>query len=407
MLFLDFRHQGQRCREQTALPDTPSNRRRLQRLLADIETEMLMGAFNYAERFPGSANAVHFLPAVTELAASIFSAGAVEIATPRFADFADEWFAENELRWRKTYRRTILDILTLHLKPAFGERVVGQISKADILKFRSTLGKVKTRNRQKELSASRINYVMMALRQILSEAADRFNFNTPFRNIKPLKVPKSDVEPFTLDEVKSIIDNVRADFRNYYVVRFFTGMRTGEIDGLRWEYVDFERRLIRVRQTIVKGDVEYTKTDASQRDIQMSGAVYEVLRDQEAASRRNSEYVFCSKDGAPLQHNNVSKRVWYPLLRYLGLKRRRPYQTRHTAATLWLASGENPQWISRQLGHSSSEMLFKVYSRFVPNLTRQDGSAFERLLVQSGAAGSVVIRPKTNEGHLEVINERA
>jgi integrase len=59
---------------------------------------------------------------------------------------------------------------------------------------------------------------------------------------------------------------------------------------------------------------------------------------------------------------------------------RRPYQTRHTAATLWLASGENPQWIARQLGHSSTEMLFSVYSRFVPNLTRKDGSAFERLL---------------------------
>ena len=64
----------------------------------------------------------------------------------------------------------------------------------------------------------------------------------------------------------------------------------------------------------------------------------------------------------------------------------RLYQSRHTAATLWLASGENPQWIARQLGHSSTEMLFKVYSRFVPNLTRQDGSAFERLLMRNGAS---------------------
>jgi integrase len=54
-----------------------------------------------------------------------------------------------------------------------------------------------------------------------------------------------------------------------------------------------------------------------------------------------------------------------------------------------LGSGENPQWIARQLGHSSTEMLFKVYARFVPNLTRQDGSAFERLLMQSGAAAFI------------------
>jgi integrase len=50
-----------------------------------------------------------------------------------------------------------------------------------------------------------------------------------------------------------------------------------------------------------------------------------------------------------------------------------------------LAAGENPLWIARQMGHTSTEMLFKVYGRFVPNLTRQDGSAFERLLLQSGA----------------------
>jgi integrase len=55
---------------------------------------------------------------------------------------------------------------------------------------------------------------------------------------------------------------------------------------------------------------------------------------------------------------------------------------RHTAATLWLAAGESPEWIARQLGHTSTEMLFKRYSRFVPNATRQDGSAFESLIDQ-------------------------
>ncbi|XOV90817.1 MAG: hypothetical protein ACFHX7_12635 [Pseudomonadota bacterium] len=49
-------------------------------------------------------------------------------------------------------------------------------------------------------------------------------------------------------------------------------------------------------------------------------------------------------------------------------------------ATLWLAAGENPEWIARQMGHSTTEMLFRIYSRYVPNVTRQDGSAFESLL---------------------------
>ena len=63
---------------------------------------------------------------------------------------------------------------------------------------------------------------------------------------------------------------------------------------------------------------------------------------------------------------------------------------RHTAATLWLASGEAPEWIARQLGHTSTEMLFRVYSRYVPNLTRQDGSAMERLLASQMSQGPLI-----------------
>lgn len=261
----------------------------------------------------------------------------------------------------------------------FGEKDVSRITKAEILAFRASLAKVPGR-KGKSLSPKRINAIMAPLRQILNEAADRYEFNMPYRNIKPLKVPRSDVEPFTLEEVSSILDTVRPDFRNYYTVRFFTGMRTGEIDGLKWRYVDFDLRQILVRETIVAGKTDYTKTDGSQREIQMSQVVFDALKMQRKLTGGMSRYVFCTRDGQPLDHNNVTKRVWYPLLRHLDLTPRRPYQSRHTAATLWLASGENPEWIARQMGHSTTEMLFKVYSRFIPNLTRKDGSVFERML---------------------------
>lgn len=188
--------------------------------------------------------------------------------------------------------------------------------------------------------------------------------------------------------MKTILDTIRADFRDYFTVRFFTGMRTGEVDGLKWKYVDLENRLLLIRETVVNGEDEYTKTDGSQRDIRMSQIVFEALKRQQAATGTLSEYVFCNRLGRPLDHKNITNRVWYPLLRHLGLKKRRPYQCRHTAATLWLAAGEAPEWIARQLGHTTTEMLFRVYSRYVPNLTRRDGSAFERLIT-----GAIAERP--------------
>ena len=93
------------------------------------------------------------------------------------------------------------------------------------------------------------------------------------------------------------------------------------------------------------------------------------------------DYVFTNRAGKPLDKKNVRERVWIPL-ELMGIKYRRPYETRHTAATLWLAAGESPEWIARQMGHTTTKMLFETYSRYVPNLTRKDGSAFERLVAE-------------------------
>lgn len=381
-LIIDFYFRGLRCREQTALPDTVANRKKLQKVLDHIDAEIAAGTFDYRRFFPNSRNAAKF---DTERGTGTSSAPGLSLtnlnaATPLFRDFAEVWYSEKEVEWRRSYKATVRNVLDKNLIPRFGDKEVGQVSKADILAYRAELGKVTARGKQSQLSAARINKMLNPLRQILNEAADRFDFRTPFDHIKQLRVKRTDVEPFSLDEVRSILETVRPDFRNYYTTRFFTGMRTGEIDGLKWKFVDFERRLILVRETIVLGDEEYTKTDGSQRDIQMSQLVYDALKEQQKATGHLSRFVFCNRDGNSLDHKNVTNRVWYPLLRHLGLKKRRPYQCRHTAATLWLASGESPQWIAMQLGHTTTEMLFRVYARFVPNLTRRDGSAFERLL---------------------------
>lgn len=385
MLFLDFRINGVRCREQTLLKDNPANRKRLEKVAAKIDELVGAGNFNYREFFPSSKNAAKFDSAVktvgeTQIAQSVGNLEQGGKTSPLFKDFAETWYSEKSIEWRTSHKTTVRDDIDKRLIPRFGDMVVGNITKADILAFRADLAKAPARNKKNTLSNPRINKILNPLRQILCEAADRYDFRTPFENIKQLRVKRTDVEPFSLEQVKSIIDTVRVDFKPYFTVRFFTGMRTGEVHGLKWKYVDFQRRLIMIRETVVDGEETYTKTDSSQRDIQMSQLVFDALKEQEKGTRQRSEFVFCNREGQPLDYKNVNNRVWKPLLRHLGLQLRRPYQCRHTAATLWLGAGENPEWIARQLGHTTTEMLFRVYSRYVPNLTRRDGSAFERML---------------------------
>lgn len=179
-------------------------------------------------------------------------------------------------------------------------------------------------------------------------------------------------------------------------------MRPGELNGLKWECVDLGKGEIRVRETYTKGRVEYTKTDGSQREIAISAPVRSALVEQQKVSGKRGQYVFCLANGSPIYDRNFAQRVWDPLLRHLDLRRRTPYQTRHTCATLWLASGENPEWVARQLGHTTTEMLFRVYSRFIPNLTRRDGTAFEQILAAHGFGGPatevvIVDEPAAND----------
>lgn len=378
MLFFDFRYKGQRCREYTKLTDTSAHRKRMEKILARIEAEITLGTFVYSDYFPDSKKSAFFDGLNSRAKSEKRNEPEVEDNIPTLAEFTETWLSEMRVEWRDSHCRSVTNTLKAYTLPAFGERKVSDITKADILQFRTSLAKEPLR-KSTPLKASSINKALTPLRMMLNEAAERYDFNSPFRGIKTLRVQRVDVEPFSLEEVQTFLDIVRDDFHAYYTVRFFTGMRTGEIDGLQWRYVDFDRREILIRETIVKGKMTYTKTDGSQRDIYMSRPVYEALKEQYKATG-GGRFVFCNTYGEPLSNNNVTKRVWHPTLRFLGMKRRPPYQTRHTAATLWLAAGESPEWIARQMGHTTTEMLFRVYSRYVPNLTRQDGSAFERLL---------------------------
>ena len=393
-LFFDFRWQGKRYRAPTDLPDTAESRKALGPKLKQLNDAITRGVFALDAFFPELVE-----QPVPVASASAATAIAASMVTPLFSTFAEQWFGEFKVGWRRTYITTVRGTLDRHLIPRFGPVAIGAITRAQILDLRAHLSASRGRREGSKLSPARINTIMLILRQILQEAADRYEFTMPMGRLKPLKIPKSDVDPFTLEQAQQIIDSVRRDYRNYMVTRFFTGMRSGELHGLKWKYVDFERRLILVRETIVGGQEEYTKTDSSQRDIVMSQLVFDALKAQHKATG-HLDYVFCNRAGEPLDTNNFTKRVWYPLLRHLGLALRRPYQTRHTAATLWLAAGESPEWIARQLGHASTEMLFRVYSRFVPNLTRRDGSAIDRLLASRFTSGEVV-EQAANADHAE------
>ena len=100
------------------------------------------------------------------------------------------------------------------------------------------------------------------------------------------------------------------------------------------------------------------------------------LRDQMVGTHKMSPFVFCNANGGTLDLTNIRHRVWYPTLTRAGLRRRDLYQTRHTFASLMLQTGEDPMWIARTLGHTTTRMPCDRYGAFIRNRTRQDGAAY-------------------------------
>lgn len=365
-LYFDFYYQGVRCKEYTELKNTPENLALMNDAMTRIDSEIRLGTFEYARYFPDSKFAKRF-----------------EVETPKkqgigFEEYANTWYKNNKISWKPSVQRDFQSVMKRHLIPYFKDKPLLDITKWMVKEFRTALGEEKGKKDQK-ISNKRINNIILVLRLIMNEAAEQYDFTTPFTNFKPLPLKKTDIMPFSPDEVFLFLKNVQLQYHDYYLVRFFTGMRTAEVDGLKWKYVDFKGRRIQVRETWQNRQWVSPKTQSSVRDIDMSKIVEEaLLRQKEKAGE--GELVFTTRKGKPLDPNNIAKRIWYPALKRAELAERTPYQTRHTAATMWLASGENPEWVARQLGHANTEMLFKVYSRYIPNLTRRDGSAFEKFL---------------------------
>lgn len=380
-LVFDFRYKNHRCREQTKLEDNSANRKRAEAILKRIEAEIMLDQFDYLAYFPKSKLGEMLSELKNKVSA--FNSDEQINELPLVMEFIETWFSELAPGWRKAYQKITRHFINKYILPSFGSKKVDSITKAQLLQFRSDLTKAPGRNNGK-LSNKTVNRIMLIVSGILNEAADRFEFTPASKGIKKLKLQHKEIHPLSLVEVQKFIANIGDDWKCYFTTRFFTGLRTGEIHALRWKNVDLQSGVIHVKEGVALGELSELKNLRSYRQVQLPALVLDALTQYKKSLASKSELVFPNSKGSFLDANNVSRRVWKPALKKLGMEERRLYETRHTTATFWLASGENPEWIAKQMGHSNTVMLFTVYSRYVPNLTRNDGSAFEHLLDTHG-----------------------
>jgi integrase len=227
---------------------------------------------------------------------------------------------------------------------------------------------------------------------ICKSAAIEYGWGTtysPFFGFKKLPEgdPYEEIFPFSIEDQEKLISQIPDHWKPYFRFAFCSGLRQGEQLGLKCEDIDWENRLLHIRRAITLDEdgkiIEgKTKNRYSRRTIKLTSVMYTALEEQRKIHDQfKGNYFFCSPNGGMVDPSNLRRDVWWPALKKAKIKIREMKQTRHSFASIALSCGENPLWIAKVMGHRNTEMIIKVYGKYVENATgSEDGTRFDQVI---------------------------
>lgn len=352
---IEFTYQGERCRERIKLKPCPANRRIVERHRAEIINAIEDGTFDYTVTFPKSKRA-----AKLRTQNEVLSVG----------QWLDKWLDSKEHHIKaSTYNgyRKAIGIL----KPVFGHMALTEIKKRDLRQWCDTL---KCSNKRiRNLTQPLISAMQFAVDDELIESNPLSDFK--FRRIEAPK--EDDVDPLSREEAEQLLLSLTGQYKNMIQFALWTGLRSSELIAVEWGDIDFVRGVARINKakTQDSAKVETTKTKAGTREVKLLAPALSALSNQKAHTFIVGKHIFLNElTGLPFTGDQQLWRAWRRSLLKAGIRYRNPYQTRHSFASFLLSSGENINWISKQLGHENVIVTLKHYARFIPDENEQYGA---------------------------------
>jgi len=305
-------------------------------------------------------------------------------------DFLLDWIDRGKPGIREKTRESYRWILLQYVLPALGDRRLDQLGPFEIQELYIRMG-------EKGLSPRTIRYTHSILRSALAQAVRwRIVGTNPADLVElPAKDPR-EMRALSPDEASRFLTAIRGDrWEGLWEVLLVTGLRPGEALGLKWSDLDWEGRRIRVQRALSRNDnyewrfVE-PKTDRGRRSVAVPASTMETLKRHSAKQaeqrlqkgadfRGDLDLVFSNGQGEPIDYRAVVRRHFKPLVVAAGLGPLRPYDLRHTCATLLMAGGEHPKIVAERLGHSSTVMTMDVYSHVLPDMQEAAAEKLERM----------------------------
>ncbi|RNB79034.1 site-specific integrase [Brevibacillus panacihumi] len=310
-----------------------------------------------------------------------------------FGEYLETWLEDKKLQVRPSTWKTYDWLARCYVIPQLGKMEISKIKPAALQKFYHQL-----QNRDEPLSARTVIQVHLLIKASLDRAVKWGMIpNNPTGAVDPPRYRKKEMEIWTEDEVRKFLEAAESHrlFGAFHLA-VSTGMRMGEILGLRWSDIDFTKRSLSISQALAIGEKGYVlqepKTKSGKRSIALSQSsmiVLEKHKRKQAAEKlragsiyRDQGLVFASTVGTPINSRNFA-RVYYNLRKKADVTPINFHSIRHTHASLMLKQGVHPKVVSERLGHSNISITLDTYSHVIPGLQQAAIDHFDDVLFGS------------------------
>ena len=325
-----------------------------------------------------------------------------ELKRVTFAEFAKKWLSEYA---SGSVKASTLEsykyIFRVHLVPFFGDYELGAITPEDVQAY------VSRKRKEGRLSPKTINNTLVPVKELFKHAL-RWGYlrENPAAYVEKPRVPYKEMDFLIPEEIGLFLKHTPEKCYALFLTAIMTGMRRGELLAMRWVNLDWNRGQYFVKESLYRGCFVETKSPSSRRAINLTPTLLEVLREhkekQEAKQikqeinemvlalqpKENSKtkqevdelaLVFCTKEGKPLDPDNLVKRDFHRILDAAGIRHIRFHDLRHTYITLLIAQGENLKYVQNQAGHASIQTTMK-YAHVIPDTHKKAAKRLDRAL---------------------------
>ncbi len=306
---------------------------------------------------------------------------------PTFLEVAEAWLLSKESSLRDSTLEQYRGHVKNHLNPFMGALKITQVT-FDILE------KFKTHALEMGVTPETLRKVFVTLNSILEHGVKgRYISHNPAIYVqRPKGNDLSDegeedgngvMNILQPNGIRGLLDaSSTGKDRVLFMTAVLTGMRQGELLGLKWDDIDWDNCQIRVKRTYNHGKFYPPKTKASKRKIDLAPElVHELKKWKLACPKGELTLVFPTSIGTPESGDNIRNRRFFPALERAGLDRIRFHDLRHTYASLLIDQGENCKYVQVQMGHSSIKITMDTYGHLMSDVNQEAASKLGRCVL--------------------------